>query len=409
MSCRDNAVMNRRKFRRARRFALDRALGPLERTWVLFRGGPRWRSRSRVGDAVTIGHQVWPIMQTQLDLGADESAVLAAFKTATTDSSLTILESLNAAAPQMLRDHRSLHRGFTRRLRATHGEALDMMFAAYVVAEEHGAGLQQLNNDPSSYGLGALLGLHARACLVLAEVHSLLAAGLPLGAFGRARSLHETAVIASLLAVSDTHSESRDLGERFTTYAVIDEWKDISRAIEENVSLDEQYVNEVQVARNEAIALYGKEFADDYGWARTLFPDLKEKGRVTFSMIEGLSFQASSRLDYRMASHHVHTSAHTIALNTVLWRGQAVRLTGQTNIRFEQPAEIALRSMIVCSGALAFGQPVPDPMDFVVVETLTRMCEQAIELFDEAAQCVSQREHAAVAVNRSGVRRKLVS
>lgn len=396
--------MDRREFRRTRRFALDSALGLMERTWVSLRGGPRWRLRSRSGDAVTIGHQVWPTMQTQLDLGADQNTVLAAFTTATNDSSSIILKSLTAAAPQMLRDHRSLQRGFSRRLRATHGEALDMMFAVYVAATEHGAGLQQLNNDSSSYGLGALLGLHARACLVLAEVHSLLAGGLPMGAFARARSLHETAVVASLLSVRGAQPESQDLGERFTIYGVIDEWKDISRAIDENVALDADYVDEIRAARAEAIARFGKEFAGDYGWARTLFPDLAEKARITFSMVEEASFRVSSRLDYRMASHHVHTSARTIALNTVLWRGRAVRLTGPTNIRFDHPAEIALRSMIVCSEALAFGQPTPDPMDFVIVETLTRMCEEAIELFDEAADCVSERENSAGAVDRSRAR-----
>lgn len=103
----------------------------------------------------------------------------------------------------MLRDHGRVRRRFERNLLKCWGKALDSLEVVYVAALEAGADF----NDRQRAGAAedgdlvfeALVGLHARACVAASEVSSLLRTGHAAGALARWRTLHECAVISSVI------------------------------------------------------------------------------------------------------------------------------------------------------------------------------------------------------------------
>jgi uncharacterized membrane protein len=138
---------------------------------------------------------LWEKLHDALTCGADPEVLGQAIHDRSEAAGRAIADTLRRSAPQMLREHRAAERALRRRLRAVWGSALDKLYQVYVCTEELGSDLQQLHGDREDPLARALLALHARACLILAEVHALLTAGFPFAAWARVRALHETAVI----------------------------------------------------------------------------------------------------------------------------------------------------------------------------------------------------------------------
>ncbi len=192
-----------------------------------------------------------------------------------------------------------------RRTRAIWGDAFDALYRVYVCVEEIGATTQQRHQSSQDPQMDALLGLHARMCLQLAEVQSLCTHGFPLGASARARSMHENAVVAAVLTECGREEESEDVAERFTAWAVVEQLRDMLAAKELGFEVDVEEMQAVVAARNETVTKYGPGFASPYGWARPLYPGKGSKDRITFDEISALADSALDKLDCRTASHHV--------------------------------------------------------------------------------------------------------
>jgi hypothetical protein len=399
-------TLNSMALRRQALLAVDRLLGAAEGTWIELRGGRRRRAEGRHVDPSSgrtrrdhlesggIGEQVWPKVQEALDAGVDRDALVRAVNGVTESSGKRLAEALRVRAPQMHREHRAADRGMQRRMRAVWGPAFDAFYEIWVCVEELGSDLQQLHrleNDPL---VAALLGLHARTCLVLCEIHALMWRGFPLGAWARTRSLHETAVIAALLADHGREPGLEDLAERFLLHADIDEARDVELAVLSGATIEPNELDRVRLRRKELQARFGRMFSKDYGWARPLFPQLGEKERLTFDRLEDVANTNLQRLDYRLASHHVHATAWTLELNQLARGGVVHRLTGPTNVGFGEPAEVALASMMVSTSAIVWGvsDRLPDPMNLVALAALRALGGQALELFDEAQEFVNERE-----------------
>jgi hypothetical protein len=203
-------LLDRVALRRRGWLVADRLLSELENAYVSLRGGAeRRRDRADIDLAgrssvesihrTNVAEYVWPKFEEAARRGADIDDLVAAFEEATVESGEELAHTLRRRAPQMLRDHRRVNRGMHRRIRAIWGPALDSFYEIYVSVEEFGdARLRAAPMDAATTAVGAL---HGRACLLLLEIHTLLTAGLPNGAWGRTRSLHETAVIASLISI----------------------------------------------------------------------------------------------------------------------------------------------------------------------------------------------------------------
>ena len=396
-------MRDRARARRQFILAVDRLLTTVERCWVTVAGGRQRRREGRRVDRTTgrttlehlrergIGRDLWPRLRQALD-GEHGEEVAAGFKRVTEEAAERLAAELHTRAPQMLRDHRAVRRGMQRRIDAIWGPALDALYEVYVCVEELGSDLQQLHGSGDSQ-VQALLALHARACLVLAEIHALLREGLPLGAWARTRSLHETAVIATVLEKYGREAGTEDLSQRFLLHAVVDEARDLELAVRNGVTVDMEELDRVRHDRASLVARFGPMFAKDYGWARPLFPSIGTKERVTFEALEDLAKTGLYRLDYRLGGHHVHSSAWTLALNMVPRGGVVYRLSGPTNIGLADPATVALAATLVSTSAIVHGvaQP-PEPMHLVSLEALHIMSDRATGLFDTALLVLHDRE-----------------
>lgn len=394
-----------RSTRRRLLLGTDWPLSKLERLYVAGMGGRRrfkrrgdidkstGRTKFDLIGANRLGPTLADSAGEALTKGADPAELAQAIDEAVTDAVPSVIDALQAAAPQMHREHRLLRQAARRRSRAIWGPAFDAFYEVYVCAEEIGSNLQQLHGPGGDAHTASLLALNARACLVLNEVHTLLVEGFPLGAQARCRSLHETAIIATVISDSASAPETADLGERFLRHGIVDQARDLELAHEHGIHVDTEELEAVRSLRAEAIDDYGSGFKHDYGWARPLFPTLTPKARVTFAQIEQLAETGLSRLDYRLGGHHIHSSGWTIALNMFERGGQDFRLTGPINIGFTEPAAVALTSSRATTSALIYGiDVIPDPMDLVALRTLNELSNRTIELFAEGQALVDERE-----------------
>lgn len=396
------SLPEREMVRRRRLLLADSLLSRLERAWVDTRGR---RFRYDHVDPATgrtdvehlrerrFGPAVSQMTQGALDRGLSQEAIDASLEAAAEQSAAGVVHELHRRSPQMLRDHRAVRRGMQRRMRAVWGPAFDAFYELYVCAEEVGSELQQLHRDEADPLVGALLGLHARACLLLAEIHALMTEGFPLGAWARTRSLHESAVISSLLADHGRAVGCDDLGERFVRHGAIDEARDAELAVSSGVAVDPTYLDHVRAERAALVTEYGRMFAKDYGWARPLFPGLGPKERVTFERLESRADTGLSRLDYRLGGHHVHSSAWSVALNSLPRGGTTFRLTGPTNIGFGEPAAVASAAVLASTEAVIRGvEARPDPMNLVGLHAMRSLGASALKRFETSQALVDRRE-----------------
>lgn len=385
--------------------AADVVLTIVERLWVVAAGGWQRRSEGRSVDPTTgrtsvehlrgtgIAESGWHGFDAALESGIDPNILVAEFDKVTDQTAEELAAELRRRAPQMLREHRAVQRGMRRRMRAVWGPAFDALYEVYVCVEELGSDMQQLHADEEDSVVQALLALHARVCLVLAEIHALFTEGFPLGAWARTRSLHETAVVASLLSKFGREPGMDDLAEGFLLHAVVDHARDLELAIRNGIEVDAEELAIVRARREAVIGRFGPMFAKDYGWTRPLFPSLQPKERVTFARLEELAESGLNRTDYRAGGHHVHSSAWTVELNK-LSRGDVVyRLTGPTNVGFAEPASVALAATLASTAAIVHGvEPLPEPMYLMGVRALAKLSVRAVELFGEAQTLVDERE-----------------
>lgn len=400
-------MSTRRSAKRRLVLASDVVLTRVERIWVEVVGGRRRRREGRRLDPVTgrtnldehlrrgpTGDEFLDRMQDALDRGVPEETVGREFERVTGEAAEASAAVLRRSAPQMLREHRADNRGFQRRLRALWGPALDALYEVYVCVEEWGSNLQQVHATDDDVPLvEALLGLHARSCLVLREVHALMAQGFPLGAWARTRSLHEGAVLATLLSQHGREPGTEDLAERFLLHAVVDESRDLNLAVKSGVKVDDEELAQSRAERREVMQRYGRMFAKDYGWARPLFPDLGPKDQVKFDELEKLADTGLHRLHYRFGGHHVHSSAWTVELSSIGRAGKTYRVTGPTNVGLGPPGSVALDASLISTIAVVRGVTgCLATLDFAGVRTLRILTDRAQMLLTEGEMLVDKRE-----------------
>lgn len=398
----DRAALRRAALRR-RRIAVDGVLWRLEKAWA--RALDRHDSPPDVDPATgrtprerllasRDNDSLWPRVQDLIAQGADSKDVLSRVHEAVNNVAVETAATLRRTAPGMLRQHRLRDRAFRRRLRAVWGPALDAFYVVYVCMEELGSDLQQLHQDRDDDLAEALLGLQARAALLMYEIHQALTAGLPLAAWARARSLHETAVIAEILSEHGRDPGTDDLATRYLHHAVIDQARDLQLAAASGLQLDEVFVYEVEASQQELLKLYGEEFRQSYAWARPLFGSLRRRERVSFVQLELLAATGLSRFDYRVGSHHVHASAYTLHLNRMRFGDMDFRLTGPVNRELDGPPPVALAAALMTSTAVVYGmlETPPDTTHLLALAALREVAADVEPLLDNAAEVLDRRE-----------------
>ena len=326
----------------------------------------------------------------------DIGRLTAALDQATGAAALVLQRELEKRIPSMLADHRRLNAGFHGRLRRTWGKALNLHYAVVTASGEFGNNLiKEKPNSPTGNdraALESLADLHAQACRVALEVHTLLDNGLPVGAQARARTLHELAITACVIA---ENAANTDIVLRYRDHHVVDQAKDaevyqLYCATLGQEPLDSHKIEDIFAHRDEAIVRYGKAFTGQYGWAA----ELLGIERPTFAHLERQAGLAHLRPFYRWACHAVHAGSRGTALNTVVFRGKPLRLAGYTNAGLADPGHQSLISLQQATASLVGRRTHVPTLDHLIqVRALMALTERAGEEFIRAHRRIEALEN----------------
>lgn len=220
-----------------------------------------------------------------------------------------------------------------------------------------------------------------------------MTAGFPFGATARTRTLHETAVIASVISVYGREPSTDILGQRFLEHATVDAAQDVELVARGIGGIAPDVLAQLQANMTALIEKYGANFEYSYGWARPLFPSHSDRQKVTFKDLEEKVDTGLNRIDYRYSSHFVHASGRTVELNVLNLGGHGYRVTGPTNTGFAAPASVALAAAVSSMTAVVHGvEPMPDPMNLVALETMHILSTRALKKFQIAQQILDSME-----------------
>ncbi|WP_158679186.1 DUF5677 domain-containing protein [Streptomyces sp. Tu 6176] len=320
--------------------------------------------------------------------------------------STAVPDVINELAPQlaaaMIKDKRTLRanklidRRFDRRLQKKWSKALDLYRVLHSVCVELGEReahkKREILTPAQEHTLEALTGLHVTACRIAGEVLTLLSHGHPRGAMARCRTLHETAVIACVIADAAADPDHHDLAERFLDHEIVGLRRDALQFQRDHATLGEEpleqaYVDELEKRYTEVLAKYGQSFKRDYGWAKRFSPD------DNLRKLEEKTSLSHVRPYYQWASSEVHCGARGLGRNFIEYRGLVLRDAGKVNVGLVDPAIMALNSLIQVSFSLAVSG-APEGPD---IEAL--LCVRAIEEMRSTCSCAF--EDAQVEIDRA--------
>lgn len=318
---------------------------------------------------------------------AMECGLVEALEILTEDGPPQVAAALKADGPRMLAERRRLARGFEKRLRQRWGSALDLYYMIAVACQEVGAeGYQEANQcdeggDDERALLEAVSGLQARACRQSLEVLSLLEAGFPKAAHAVSRSMHEGAVVASVLTEYGSTPEHSDIGLRFLLFDHITNLMDAEehQRYAERIN-HEPFTDQEMAALRTTKAAVLERFPDldrKMGWAGDL-PGLRKR---TFEELEVIAGIDHLRPYYTWASHEVHAYPKGVRLNQSGLDGGLWKLAGRTNAGLADPAQGALIALNQVTASMLTGPGVASPSRIVASRAAMALLDEACEEF----------------------------
>ena len=216
--------------------------------------------------------------------------------------------------------------------------------------------------------------LHGRACGVAGEVLCLMRSGFSDGATARRRTLHEIAVVMSVI----TENPGHDLAERYFDYAIIEQYGDMKTYQEHAAALGQvpfsaDEVDELERQYNEVLTRRGPHFRKKHRWAAPLFPDGVD---IQFGMLEEQAGLAHFQPYYRESNHYIHAGPRAALLNLYDVRGElSIGVGARADTDFGEVGHGSLTSLLQCTASLVARVPVAsDGAD----ELLSLMCLQRL-------------------------------
>lgn len=337
----------------------------------------------RIAEALALKHET-------SGLSPEESAgrgLVEALEVLTDKGTPQVAAALKADAPRMLANRRRLDRGFEKRLRLRWGGALDLYYMIAVAWQEMGAeGYQEASqrdedDEHARALLEAVSGLQARSCRQSLEVLSLLEGGFPKAAHAISRSMHEGAVVTSVLTEYGGTPEHADIGLKFLLFDHITNLMDAEEHQKYAERIDhEPFSGDEMTALREAKARVLERFPSldrKMGWAGDL-PGLK---RRTFEELEVIAGIDHLRPYYTWASHEVHAYPKGVRLNQSGMDGQAWKLAGRTNAGLADPAQRALIALSQVTASMLVLPGVASPSRIVASRATMALLDEACEEF----------------------------
>jgi hypothetical protein len=241
---------------------------------------------------------------------------------------------------------------FRDRLADRYREGLDAMVMLHVGAFEAAEWADEAidtvsPDDPDAGDLAnyyeVIRGLLARTMMAFDEVTWLLSGGYPNGAYTRVRTMHELAVIASVLAEhASPGADHPELVEMYVQHrevfirSVADELM-ATEFLDPDEFFDAETLAALDARHNELIGLYGRRFKSMFGWAGPLFPDNKP---ISMSRLSGLVTTKLSYF-YGLSSSHIHGGSQGWHENFVARGADVILACGATNLGLTAPAQLA--------------------------------------------------------------------
>jgi hypothetical protein len=220
--------------------------------------------------------------------------------------------------------------------------------------------------------------LLARGLQVTDEILCLLENGFADGAMARWRTLHEIAVVATVIA---QHGES--ITERYLAHQAVES----KRAMDKYQAccpklgykpLSLRAQKRIEKAYDQALARYGHSFKSDYGWAAL---HLKES-RPTFAHLEAAAGRTEMRAHYQMGNDNIHAGIKSIYVRLGLLGKYDRLLAGRSNAGLIEPGQNAAHTLTELSVLVCLWEPRLD--DLVIGQVMRRIRDEIPKSFARA-------------------------
>jgi hypothetical protein len=338
--------------------------------------------RFRRSDKRSLDETIAQLAEEARARGATEEQISRAVSQGTQESGSIVARELERRMPRMVREHRRLRRRFERRLRKTWGRGLDLYYATYVscleAGEEFNRKLPRPPNEP--HLADALVRLHARSCVIAAEVYELMRTGHPNGAMARARTLHEHAVTAYVLAEGTDED-----AEGYLLHAAIENYRraPVFQAAAQHLNYEpfsDDEMDEMRRTRDALVVRFGADFASQYGWASAIVG----KPNPTFRDLELRAGISHLRPYYQWYSDAVHAGAKAAEAAVHVQGGQPVLLAGQTDVGLADPAQSAMFALSQVTTTFLLTLRPPTFEILLQLVAIQRLADRASEALIEA-------------------------
>lgn len=280
---------------------------------------------------------------------------------------------------------------FRERLEERWGEGLDLLRMLLTCCREVGAEAykrhRKSNSKRHAYRRFVLTRLHVRACQVSDEVITLLENGFADGAMARWRTLHELAVVATLIANGDER-----LAERYINHDAVDVKRQADDYEQVQVPigyppLSKRESNRINKDYEAVLKRYGQPFASPYGWAAEQL-GLK---RPTFDQLQQEAGRASMTSTYKLASYNVHAGARSM-FHRLGSMSEDILLSGRSNAGLVEPARNTAHSLLLITSYVADGRATLD--QGAQMNAILRIRDAVAPAFEKAERRLERDERA---------------
>ena len=232
--------------------------------------------------------------------------------------------------------------------------------------------------------------LHIRACRIAEEIILLLEHGHAEGALARWRTLHEVAVVATLIKEGGD-----DLAERFFDHdaveqkRMLDDYRRAALAAGEP-SPPAAQAREIERSFDDMVTRYGKHFQGMYGWASEQLGLPKEP---KFHDLQDAIGSLSLKHRFRVASSSNHASVATLGQPVHHW-DPTTTIPGAFAAGFEGPAVDTAQAIVQATTAL-FDEPW-DLDQLVLVGALGVLRDEIAKDWLATARRIEKREQRSI-------------
>jgi hypothetical protein len=287
----------------------------------------------------------------------------------------TYRKSLSEDPDGHLRDIHANEEGFLERLRETWHRPLILFKTCRHLALTTGNEFNKQRTQPDLLS-ETMFRLHARVCLIAAEIEVLMKAGLSSGALTRWRSMHEVGVVLQFLAKHPTCIQAFIDHEQVASYKGVISFNKVYGRTPK--AFPQDVVNMLKQKHDDAVAHYGPFFKHDNGWAGVVMGY-----SPNFAQLEDEVGLKNLRPDYKFASQSVHANVKGIRFELGLYPRTTANmmLVGPSNIGLADPGSRALNTLLL--GTATVNALMPSRLGTVHIIALQGLVAEANQAFSD--------------------------